>query len=368
MRRKHFYLLLFLLAWIYSVGQNNLIKGYILLSKTDTLYGELNGGTYYQNSLYCDFKSINSDSIQRYLPSEIDGYRFLDGKFYITRDVFLNGKDSTFFMEFIIDGELDIYFIQDNHKTNHYFASKDGLPLKELQYSNKMLYIDGKYYEKETQKYIGVLNTLTKDCPELEEDIIRLKKPNHKKIIRFSEKYHNIVCTENECIIFEKKVPKQIHLELASGYKHMVGWTEEYENSGSPYLGFNFYFNNPRFSENGFFGVGFIYDGTYTNKSTGIKESFFRLPLTYGYIKPGKGVQPLIFGGINFNNYVSINTVSIIPGLKIDINKFFLKFYADFEFYSFGIIPVYISSTSLGLNLSYIISYQKQYRKRKKKS
>jgi len=88
-------------------SQDNLLPGYIIKNQNDTVFGFIDDKNYFLNSLYCDFKAVGSDSLVRYFSHELYGYRFQDGKYYITREVKIDGKDSLIFLEYLIHGKID---------------------------------------------------------------------------------------------------------------------------------------------------------------------------------------------------------------------------------------------------------------------
>ena len=60
-------------------------NGYIITANQDTIYGYVNNNSYYDNSQFCEFKTSKNDSVIKYTPKELFGYRFIDGKFYISK-------------------------------------------------------------------------------------------------------------------------------------------------------------------------------------------------------------------------------------------------------------------------------------------
>jgi len=238
--------------FINVTAQRNLTSGYILKNKFDTLYGVIDDKNYYLNSQFCDFRENKSDSLKRYYPKDIYGYRFIDGKYYISKALGIAGKDSIMFLEFLINGEVDFYFSQDKSKINHYYASKENSPILELKYSKELLHIDSKIYERENKQYISVLEYFTRDYPDFKNDIYKLNEPNHKNLIRIGEDYHNHVCKDRKCIIYDKKIRYRLLLEIAGGYKIFTNRYDYYRLSGNPFFGISFYIilKENRFAKN----------------------------------------------------------------------------------------------------------------------
>lgn len=357
------FLILFSISFLLTNAQKNFKEGYVLLSETDTLTGLVNNNSYNMNAVICDFKPIGSDSVKKYYPNEIYGYRFKNGKYYVSKNITMDKRDTVFFMECLIQGELKIFFLQSHSRINHYYASKDGVHLKELKYSKGVVYDESKMYEKETKEYIGILNYLTSDCEEMKDDILRINNPNHKKLIKFSEKYHNKVCNDKECVIYEKKMPVQWQIEINGGWHAQTLDKDEYSSINNTFLGVSAYLNNPRFSERSYFGLGFVYEGKSTKKDTGREYANFKIPISYGYVSPKKGFSPVFFGDVNIRNYdlAIFTSISFRPGVKYDFGNTSLKIYADFEFASWIIIPVAYYATNIGLSINYKINHMKSF-------
>ncbi|MCF8228536.1 MAG: hypothetical protein K9G58_01165 [Bacteroidales bacterium] len=351
---KNILLFVSLFAIQLTFAQKTFREAYVQLTENDTLFGEIDNKSYYQNSHYCDFRIGEGDSVERYFPAEIYAYHFVDGKFYISKEVLVNGKEEKLFLEFLLDGELDIYFYQDKGRQGHYFVGRDSLPLKELRYVKDIIDQDGKMMQVVRKPYTGILSYYTSDAPQLEDQIQNINQPTHKKMIRFGESYHNMVCKDEECIIYEKRMPWAIIVEASVQNTHYRKKLIGDENIW-PFVGVNAYFMNPRFSEKGFFGIGVL-------KMLDPPESMdfissFKIPISYSYIHPKNGFSPTIRGSFNiFPNFDYPTTISFTPGIKYEMGNFYLRAFADMEIVFFGEKRLYYLSTSYGLGLNYKIS------------
>ena len=358
MNKKILAVILFIFLFVKSEAQDNLMSGYILRDQFDTVFGFIYDYSYSLNSQFCDFKEDQSDSLKRYFPEDIYGYRFINGKYYISKEVKVAGKDSLIFLEFLIHGMVDFYFMQDHARNNHYYATNAESPLLELIYSEEIVKKDGKEYIIVIRQYISVLEFLTRDCPELANDIRDMAPPRHRILINFGETYHNQVCKDWDCIIYNKKMKFRFIIELAGGYKLFShNFNEYYRSPGNPFIGFKFYMNNPTFSERSYFGTGFFYEGESVIDSSGVTYRNFKIPLTYNYSPPKKGLSPTICAGFNLRNYDDIffTSVSVSPGLKFNFKTLFINTYIEFEFASKFLIPLQYHSTNFGVSVSYKI-------------
>ncbi len=169
----------------------------------------------------CIFK-LNTDSEETvFYPGDIKGYRFDEGKYYISQrldslNVDSSNTDKTF-IEFLFDGIVDVFYYQDF--TDHYYIRKDGNKLKELKndkrrvssttpitasISQHEMELNPISYEKESKEYIGILKVYFQNSPETikKTDYVSF---NVNSLLDISEDYHKAVCPDVECINYVKK-------------------------------------------------------------------------------------------------------------------------------------------------------------------
>ena len=288
-------LIALLLFPLFLAAQSDYKKGYVLLTQFDTLSGEIDNNSYYYNSIYCDFKADDSDSIVRFLPEDIYGYRFLDGKFYISKEVDVDNEKEQFFLEFLIDGELDIYFRQDKGINNHYYASKTDSLFADLKYSKEIKYVEGKNIMYESKNYQGILNYFTMDCPELRKDIAKMSYPRYRDLINFANEYHDLICDDYDCVIYEKKMSFSMSVNIVGGFNYSFkDYASDY-GLHFPSYGINFLFQNLQVSERYYLGIGVLYD---SEGKYGKKE--IRVPLSINYMHPDKKWSPVFSYGLDW--------------------------------------------------------------------
>lgn len=325
-------------------AQSNFIKGYILTSERDTLYGLIDNKDFYKNAQYCDFKKTNDDSVVRYLPNEIYGYRFLDGKFYVTRNLEIDNKRVCIFMEYLVHGKLDIYFFQDKDNSNHFFASKDTLPITELKYSNEIIDVDGRIMYKESKSYIGPLSYYTYDCPAMKDDIPEINEPDRVRLIHFARKYHNLTCKDESCIIYEKKLPRKIKLNMTGGTAFNFSNNPfDLKNAVSPIYGFNLLFQQSHRSEGLYLGIG-LYR---IKEFEGIFITGYQVPISINYINIKRGISPVVSYEFDLNCGFIVQALKF--GLNYQMKKISFLLTADLKTYFF-VIP-YGSSINAGVNI-----------------
>src|SRR6056297_2598561 len=66
-------------------AQNEWKPGYILKTQQDTVWGSLQNKNYNENSHAITFRTDENEQPSTYLPDDIYGYRFKEGKFYVSK-------------------------------------------------------------------------------------------------------------------------------------------------------------------------------------------------------------------------------------------------------------------------------------------
>lgn len=319
-------------------AQTDFQDGYIITSDFDTIYGKIDNRNYNYNAHYCDFKKINSDSIITYFPDQLFGYRFNNGKYYLSKE-FQNNK---IFMEFLINGNLDIYFYQDKQNKNHYYASKDTIRLQELKYEKGIKYIDGRDRFYESKEYVGILNFFTYDCPEIKNEIPKLNEPNHKNLIEFAKNYHSLTCENEECIIYAKEIPRKIKMSIYGGTNIFFPYYTNLERKVYPSFGVNLMFQQAQDRERLFLGIGFFSDGEADSSN-----NVYRLPLSLNYLNPRQGFSTIFAYQLDLNSLFLSEAIEL--GVKYQMKKISTFFVVDIKTVVF-VIPY---STSVNIGFTY---------------
>ncbi len=323
----HSLVLFFLfLVSAYLNAQTDFRPGYVLKNNKDTLYGDID----YRGDLImrknCRFRDAE-DKIYEYSPNDIIGYRFTNSKFYVTREV--NGKK--IFLEYLVKGKISFFYMKDN-EGEHYYIEKEDAKLTELPYEEGIKYVNDKPFYYTSKKHIWILDNYMQDAPELKPEIQSIEKPERKYLIQLAEDYHNSVCSDDNCIVFEKKLPIfQVSIEPFIGLVNVIGYKNfNYEIGGHLYL------RSPKINEKLYFKTGISFFQLYDE---GEKYNFFKFPIQVQYLFYTHSLQPFIGGGINFlnNRYDHYNHIGHTLNLNIgmnykimNINSLFWQFSTDF--------------------------------------
>jgi hypothetical protein len=342
--------LVFLNLVNFSISAHNVYKsGYIINLKGDTIKGYLLEQSSINASKKCVFKSTLEGEKIDYKPNEITGYRFIDGKYYISKQTGIN-KDQvkeTVFMEFFIKGIACIYYYVDD-KSEHFYIEKTPYGLVEL--SDPDLAVENA--NKAKSQYKGKLKVIMADCPEIVNEINNTQL-NYLSLVKLSKDYHNRVCTTENCVIFERKptpVIVNFGIILGSSYNKYKFGSELFSDYrpeiqvGVSMRIKNILFSNDKFSLN--VDVLLEKDSKYTMKPynnnryvhtsyNGVAYIMTSFPLNYSIPELTVDLKlislkiPLM---INYN--FDFHHVSIVPGIGIT-NKFVLSSNKQFKIENF---------------------------------
>jgi len=234
-------------------AQINLRPGYIITNENDSIYGSIDFRTGERNSQQCVFKDNLTGETKTFLPGEIYAYRFTDdGRFYVSRTVIINQLEYKFFLEYIIQGIISLYYLGGEFP-HYFFETEDGQTV-EVSHKEEMIeQKDGGRAYKKDNRYIGVLNYLFSDSEKAKKKIPQATF-SRNDFVKLTKEYHYDVCeTGEECIEFEaKRDPHYVKIKFtaragAKIYTYDLWRPQNMElKSASPYIGAEVDFSIPR--------------------------------------------------------------------------------------------------------------------------
>ncbi len=321
------------------LGQSDFREAFIIKNNNDTIYGYVDNRGNRANAFQCTYKKTMDSETVEYTPQELKGYRLIDKKFYISANILREGKMDTVFLEYLVDGVLDVYYYRDEHGEHYLYNNGDG-NFVELKTSSREIEKDGRKYLIEKKEYVADLKNELKEVPSLADKVPNMSI-NHKSLIKMANEYHNAVCSDQECIVYEKTVGLKIDFgPLAqmnflsiknNGNYEEFTWEEDARfflsdiQGSSVYYSMGGYINvyAPHFSERTYvgyevsFGVNSIdLTSEYTDPThyyylpSQIKTSqvIFNNSLHIGFVFPERKLQPFFqLGGfynfLNFTDY-----------------------------------------------------------------
>ena len=249
-------ILIFILINIEVNAQSDFKSGYVILNNSDTLFGKIDSRGDRTMSKTCRFKPTNSDLITEYSPRELNEYQFIGSKRYVSRTL---ESGIPVFLEYLIKGKLNVYYYVDGEGKDHYLIDKEGFPLKVIPYKEGFRFReDGTRVLYQSTYHVGILQAYTNDANDFNKESLKIVRPDHKNLIKYAEDYHNAVCQDEECIIYEKNVPFiKVSIELFYGKTFFN--IKHSDNIKTSDFGSFIYLWLPRASERLYFKTGIIY-------------------------------------------------------------------------------------------------------------
>ncbi|MDD4992761.1 MAG: hypothetical protein PHR83_11050 [Paludibacter sp.] len=194
-------------------------SGYVINNQNDTIFGLIAVKNNNLSSQKCFLKDVSSDKISTFTPDDISQYRYDNGKYYISATIPNDSTNQKHFLEFLIDGIIDLFYYQDNTGGYYYVRNNDTLTeLKNTQYIEKT---DNASYLKNKNEYVSTLAPLlqgsTKTCEKLMSTTI-----DYNSLLSLIKYYHKDMCIEDQCVIYEKKQKiEKMHVGILAGYGSM---------------------------------------------------------------------------------------------------------------------------------------------------
>lgn len=197
--------------------------GFVIKNSGDTVNGQIKYRAGHYSSLVCNFH-YDENTVVDYKPGEIFGYRLKEGKYYISKQIPIDGEARLLFAEYLIKGVANLYYVNFRN-VDHYFVETDKSGLIELTEPERIIETDSGNFVL-PPKYKGKLTYTLSDYDQIQNEVEYLSL-NHKSLIKLAKNYHNAVCDSVECLIFEKKIVK-----LWLGYSLSAGYTLSRYNFG----------------------------------------------------------------------------------------------------------------------------------------
>jgi hypothetical protein len=296
-------------------GQSDFQPGYIITNASDTLYGLIDNRSELRNMRVCHFKQTETSDPVEYLPGTIQGYRFNTGKFFISKSLNTKNVKDTVFVEFLLNGIVNLYYYK-NLDFNAYYIEEAGKELVELESQLVPVRINETDYLIQDKRYIGLLTLALYDCKEIQKEITETRL-SHKNLISLTKKYHDYVCTDEVCLIYEKKLPVlQVDVNPFVG---MTTSTIEYHYISQKHIklrpsfgaafGLGFNFRLPRMNDRFSVQTNFAFQDQYFygSSSVEIPQKYEYLHINYlrlltslalKYTYPKGKIKPLLLAGV----------------------------------------------------------------------
>lgn len=313
---------LFLSALVFSFltgfSQSKFKPGYIIKNSGDTINGFLESRNLKAMGISCRFKLNNKAKISSYSAKDINGYRFNEGKFYVSKSIYNDSVVQYVFLEYLVNGIADLYYFKDK-SGDRFFIQNDNDNLLELKDSKVEIVINNQHYKKANKEYIGVLLNVFKDCPEIKTNIFE-SQLFPESMINLTKDYHNYICKDYKCITYDRDVKSKVSLGITFGvvyskilfnvkdYRFKFIEDEEFQLRPSYNFGL-------LLSRSDIFGINenltFNFQAAYSqnnfeSENFKIKQQTIYLPIYFTYHFPTGSLNPIMNFG--FSNTFFLNS------------------------------------------------------------
>ena len=237
------------IAFMSINAQSNFRPGYVIINETDTISGVIDFRTYKINAQLCRFRLSDTSEEKVYYPGDIYGYRFTDdGKYYVSKDIEIEGQQEKVFLEYLVQGIISLYFYPGEQSDYYFFQDNSGkmIPVtkqdkKDVKDKNKSMIgmTTSGIYNLEDNKYKGIVRYIFKDSESVSKAALKMSFKQNE-IIDLTKKYHADVCTSGEeCIVFTAKPDKYVKIKVSvyAGLQ-MQTYKTGSRSSFSPYIGY----------------------------------------------------------------------------------------------------------------------------------
>jgi len=355
---KHFFKVMLILFCcntnLKASSNNDFHKGYIISLKGDTTRGFLLAQISRKASEKCIFKPNADGASEIYKPGEITGYRFLDGKYYVSKEIDIDSiTKKVVFLEFLIKGMANIYYYVDNEE--HYYIEKLPNGLSELTEQERTYYQKAIPGSDEAHTYIlpskakGKLTYILRDCPSINNEIQNTRL-THKSLIKLTKDYHEKMCSSESCIIYEKgNTSTKVKLGFLIGYsKNQYNFGGQLiSNYGDIYqIGAALKISNIfMFNEHLNLKANILFEKDSKSYKLSKSNDFIYYFITYNNVR------------YKLNYYDNIDAIN---NLQADLNVLDLKIPITLN-YDFNIAKKTILSCGIGISNKIIVSQNKNF-------
>lgn len=218
--------ILLILAGTSVLAQSGYIPGYVVNHSGDTIRGWIYPGGLKENSHQCLFRATKEAGTVTYLPGDIQSFHLDNNLHYISHEITIDSQPATVFLEWAVMGKLNFFLYADQKHGMRYFVQKGNGEMMELVNTrSEAINPEGNRYMKENREYAATLALMLQDCKEILPEVYR-SRLDAKDMIRISADYHNRVCPDEQCIIFERKGPKGT-VRIGAFGEYDVSWLHQ---------------------------------------------------------------------------------------------------------------------------------------------
>jgi len=178
-------------------------NGFIVTNDNNTIRGEIGLQDEGKDHLICLFRENAAASQIKYMPADIDRFGTDDGLIFVSLHLKTATIDETYFARFLFEGIVNLYYIElpDGSIDSYIFKKRGDDKFRMVKAASNSSLVE----KKRMRSHISVI---LNDSQEIQGDINKLSG-NRDDLIKLLEKYHDLVCNEERCIIHVESKPSR---------------------------------------------------------------------------------------------------------------------------------------------------------------
>jgi hypothetical protein len=303
-------------------SQSDFRKGFIITNENDTINGFINYREGIKKHKVCEFKLSEDRKVTSYFPKDINGYKFLNDKYFVTKEfTFENNAKKKVFFEILVQGKVTLYkYLGD------FFVEKYGEEYIKLTNEKTLVNKGSAIFYKYSNRYIGILSYLLSDCKQLKEEINTLRFLE-MELTDLIESYNN--CIEGPSVSFKENKPwlktsfgflagmNSSKISFKSNSPRQEYLTSDFDHSNDIMAGLFIDFLSPRINERislhadlFYLNTNYIsyseihYTSTIERNDVKIDLKQLKIPLGLRYTFPDKKFTPFINMGVSYTYHI----------------------------------------------------------------
>lgn len=313
-------LIIYSLAPTKLISQDRFMQGWIVNQKNDTIRGLVEYQLAHEIVQGVKFKPLSHASATYYDPDEIQGFGFINGRYFIAKEVNSNGLvNQKVFVDVLVSGLANLYRLGKN------FLLETDEKIHPLVEETREVIDQNVYYEHKDKKYVGTLNYVLRQCSD---DGLRKRiqsaKLNENSLVTIVDQYNRCKTGTSKIIKVTNSKETVIRYSIIGGVaksqmKFISGYSSTITNrfktisTSNPIVGLGISFTNPQKIEGLFLGVE-LYGSNESFKQFYSSDDIIseRFQLDYLHMKVNLNlkyniihgrVEPYFKGGISINQY-----------------------------------------------------------------
>ncbi|SHI92375.1 hypothetical protein [Pseudozobellia thermophila] len=207
--KNYFLAIALTLVGFETLAQFDYREGYIINNLNDTIYGYIDYRGNQSNAKKCVFKKTKNSDSRSYSPKELKAYSYENGRYYLSKPLNLDGKEDTFFLEYLFEGAVDFFYLNLNGR-DHYLASDESGTLSLLKNEEREIVKNGKKYVLETKEFRTTLSLIFHKSAIIQKEV-RTLSLNRNSLVKIAKKYHKEVAGQEPYYVHGEKASTPVY-------------------------------------------------------------------------------------------------------------------------------------------------------------